>query len=80
MKTPQAHGDDSISVEVIAIGNELLLGIVQDTNTHWLCTQITGLGGAVRRATLIPDEFSAIAETLSRALDAGRDLIALGLA
>ena len=77
MKAPQAHGDDAVTAEVIAVGNELLLGIVQDTNTHWLCTQITGLGGAVRRATLIPDDFSAIAETLSRALDAGRDLIVL---
>lgn len=77
MKAPQAHGDDAVSAEVIAIGNELLLGIVQDTNTHWLCTRITGLGGAVRRATLIPDDVSAIAETLSRALDAGRDLIVL---
>ena len=77
MKAPQAHGENAVTAEVIAIGNELLLGIVQDTNTHWLCTQITRRGGAVRRATLVPDDASAIAETLGRALDAERDLIVL---
>lgn len=77
MKAAQAHGGDAVSADIIAIGNELLLGIVQDTNTHWLCTEITRLGGAVRRATLIADDFTAIEETLSRALDARRDLIVL---
>lgn len=77
MKAPQAHGEDAVTAEIIAIGNELLLGIVQDTNTHWLCTRITGLGGAVRRATLIPDDVSAIEETLNRALNTKRDLIVL---
>ena len=77
MKAPQAHAEDAVSAEIVAIGNELLLGIVQDTNTHWLCAEITRLGGAVRRATLIPDDFAAIEETLSRALTAQRDLIVL---
>lgn len=77
MNAPQAHGDDALTAEVIAIGNELLLGIVQDTNTHWLCTRITRLGGAVRRATLVPDDLSSIEGTLGRALDAKRNLIVL---
>ncbi len=77
MKAAQAYADDAVSAEIVAIGNELLLGIVQDTNTHWLCAEITRLGGAVRRATLIPDDFAAIEETLSRALTADRDLIVL---
>lgn len=77
MKAAQAHGDDAVSAEVIAIGNELLLGIVQDTNTHWLCTEITRLGGAVRRATLVPDDFAAIEASLTQALAAQRDVVVL---
>ena len=63
------------TAEILAIGNELLLGIVQDTNTHWLCRRITGLGGRVRRATLLPDDLRAIGEELRRALERGPDLI-----
>ncbi len=58
----------SSSAEIIAIGNELLLGIVQDTNTHWLCRQITGRGGQVRRGALVADDLDAIGEELQRAL------------
>lgn len=49
-------------VEIITIGNEILLGAVLDTNTNWLCKQIRGLGGKVRRVTIIPDEVEAIAQ------------------
>lgn len=65
----------SAHAEIIAIGNELLLGIVLDTNTHWLCRQITGLGGRVRRAALLPDDLDAIGEELQRALAHEPDLI-----
>lgn len=63
------------SVEIIAIGNELLLGMVLDTNTHWLCRQITGRGGRVRRATLVPDELNSISLAVKAALSEGPDLI-----
>jgi molybdenum cofactor synthesis domain-containing protein len=63
------------TAEILAIGNELLLGIVQDTNTHWLCKRITGLGGRVRRAALLPDDLEAIGDELLRALDRKLDLI-----
>jgi len=65
------------SVEIIAIGNELLLGDVLDTNTHWLCRQISALGGRVQRGALIPDDPQAIAETLQAALQREPDLIVL---
>ena len=63
------------TAEVFAIGNELLLGIVQDTNTHWLCRRITGLGGKVRRAFLLPDEPEVVAEELKRSLQRKPDLV-----
>jgi nicotinamide-nucleotide amidase len=61
--------------EIIAIGNELLLGDVLDTNTNWLCKRITGLGGQVTRAALVRDEHAAIVAEIRCALDRAPDLI-----
>ncbi|MBI1801228.1 MAG: competence/damage-inducible protein A [Chloroflexi bacterium] len=58
----------SITCEIIAIGNELLIGDVQDTNTHWLIQRLTGLGGFVRRCFIVRDEFPAIAAALHASL------------
>jgi nicotinamide-nucleotide amidase len=66
---------NSVSCEIIAIGNELLIGDVQDTNTHWLIQQLTALGGFVRRCWIVRDEFPAIAGPLHAAVDAGTALI-----
>jgi molybdenum cofactor synthesis domain-containing protein len=67
----------SVSAEIIAVGNELLLGIVQDTNTHWLCVQITGLGGHVQRCSIVRDELDAIGDAVKRAVEDQRDLLIL---
>ncbi|MCD6554647.1 MAG: competence/damage-inducible protein A [Anaerolineae bacterium] len=64
-----------VTVEIIAIGNEILIGDVLDTNTHWLCQQITGLGGHVRRATLVRDDVPVIAEVLRQAVARGTDVV-----
>ncbi len=61
--------------EILAIGNELLLGEVADTNAAWLCRFLTGLGGKVQRAVLLPDEVEAIAAELQGALRRGSDLV-----
>lgn len=64
-----------IAVEIIAIGNELLAGDVLDTNSHWLCGQLTGLGAGVRRVTMVGDDPAAITEALRGALARGAMLI-----
>ncbi len=56
------------NVEIIAVGNELLAGDVLDTNSHWLCRQLTGLGASVTRVVVVPDELEAIAAELRQAL------------
>ena len=61
--------------EILAIGNELLIGDVLDTNTQWLCRRVTGLGGRVARATMIPDERGVIAGALRDALGRGADVV-----
>jgi Predicted nucleotide-utilizing enzyme related to molybdopterin-biosynthesis enzyme MoeA len=32
-------------VEIIVTGNEILEGDILDTNSNWICKQITGMGG-----------------------------------
>lgn len=40
----------------IAIGDELLRGYTQDTNTHWLAQRLFALGFPLRRAHMVSDE------------------------
>ncbi len=61
-------GIPTIGIEILGIGNEILLGDVQDTNTHWLCRQVTGRGGRVRRVTIVGDEPAVIAAEIKAAL------------
>ncbi|MBI3964743.1 MAG: competence/damage-inducible protein A [Chloroflexi bacterium] len=56
------------AVEIVAVGNELLMGEVQDTNTPWLCEQITRWGGRVERAVLLRDDRRVIARELRAAI------------
>lgn len=55
-------------VELLAIGNELLVGQVLDTNSHWLVRNLTGLGAQVRRAAMIRDDYDDIGAELLGAL------------
>jgi len=66
---------EQVKVEIIATGNELLLGDVLDTNTNWLCKRITGAGGLVTRAVMVRDEVEAIAAAIRSALDRRPQLI-----
>jgi len=56
------------AVEIVSAGNEVLLGDVLDTNTNWLCTRVTGLGGHVRRTVMLRDEVETIAAELRGAI------------
>ena len=67
--------ETDVFVEILAIGEEILLGDVLDTNSHWLCQQLTGLGARVRRITQIGDDADIIAETLRAALERNTALV-----
>lgn len=43
------------------IGDELLKGHVQDTNSHYLCKELWELGVKVGRVVVVPDDLEAIA-------------------
>jgi nicotinamide-nucleotide amidase len=57
-------------MEIICVGNELLIGKTLNTNAQWIAKQATTLGIAVKRITVIADNISEIAtatqETLNR--------------
>jgi len=57
-------------IEIICVGNELLIGKTLNTNAQWLAKRITSLGLSIRRITTVGDEVeeisSAIQETIQR--------------
>jgi nicotinamide-nucleotide amidase len=53
-----------VNMEIISIGNELLIGKIQNTNMHWLAKQATELGVNVTRATVIPDIVDVVAKII----------------
>jgi nicotinamide-nucleotide amidase len=60
----------SVSVEILATGDELLTGQVVDTNSPWLMDRLWDLGIMVRRKTLVGDDrgdlLAALREATSR--------------
>ena len=55
-------------LEIICVGNELLIGKTLNTNAHWLAKRATSLGMMVKRVTVILDEMEEIAAVLREAL------------
>lgn len=66
---------EPVKVEIFIIGNEILVGEIQDTNTHWLCREINALGGQVARVTVLRDIHEVIASELRAALERGPQVI-----
>jgi molybdenum cofactor synthesis domain-containing protein len=50
----------SKSAGIVIIGNEVLSGKTQDTNSHFLCQELRALGVEVQRISVIPDEIELI--------------------
>ena len=59
---------DQTVFEIISVGNELLIGKVENTNAHWMISYVNRLGGLVRLALTIRDDLDAIASALRQAL------------
>lgn len=58
----------AVEVEIICIGNELLIGKILNTNAHSLGLQLTELGTNVKRVTVIQDIVEEIASTINEAV------------
>lgn len=66
-------------IEIFAIGTELVIGRIQDTNSYWMAQQISAIGGQLRRITQLADDLDDIVHALRDSLDRGtRILITCG--
>ena len=71
-------GSNSDQAEVIVIGDEVISGLIVDTNSKYLGERIHELGIGVSRITKIGDEFSTIEECVEKALDRSNWIILTG--
>ncbi len=53
-----------MEVEILVIGNEILIGKTQDTNSNWLAKRIAKYGHRLKRITAIEDNIKVISTTL----------------
>lgn len=55
-------------MEIISVGNELLIGKTLNTNAHWMAKRATSLGIIVKRITVVGDDVDEIATATCEAL------------
>jgi molybdenum cofactor synthesis domain-containing protein len=59
-----------VAVEIFAIGTELVMGRIYDTNSFWIAEQLAKLGDWPRRITCLPDDdaevISAFTDSIQR--------------
>jgi nicotinamide-nucleotide amidase len=60
----------AVDIEIVCIGNELLIGKVVNTNASWMSKRATSIGVTVKRITVVADDVeemsAAFREVLSR--------------
>ena len=56
-------------MEIISIGNELLIGKTLNTNAHWLAKRSTPFGMTAKRITVVSDDVNEIANAVCEALN-----------
>jgi molybdenum cofactor synthesis domain-containing protein len=63
------------TVELVCVGNELLIGKTLNTNGRWVADRIVKLGGKVSRETTVRDDVDEISSSIQEALRRKPDLI-----
>jgi len=58
----------AVEMEIICIGNELLIGKVLNTNASWMAKRATSMGVMVKRITVAADDVDEIAAVMVEAL------------
>ncbi len=56
------------TIEIITVGNEILIGQTLDTNSNWIARQVNRRGWKLQRVTQIPDALRAISNEVREAL------------
>ena len=67
-----------MKAEIIAVGTELLLGEILDTNSQYLAQQLTGLGIDLYFVSHVGDNLGRLSDTIRRALDRSDLIIMTG--
>jgi nicotinamide-nucleotide amidase len=67
-----------VRAEIIAIGTEILLGEIVDTNSAWIAQRLPELGIDLNYTSVVGDNRSRIDETLKRAWDRSNLIITTG--
>ena len=62
-------------VELLVIGNEILIGKTQDTNSNYMAKRITKYGHKIRRITAVGDELEDISNAMREAINRKPDMI-----
>lgn len=69
-------GDDARRhVEVFAVGTELVMGRIYDTNSFWIAEQLARLGAWPRRITCLPDDDDLVIEAFADSINRGTRVI-----
>jgi len=55
-------------IEIICVGNELLIGKTLNTNAQWLAKRVTTLGLNVRRITIVGDDVNEVSSAIQEAV------------
>ena len=66
------------TAEIVAIGSELLLGQIVDTNSAWMAQRLTALGVNLYFKSVVGDNPTRMKEVLSRALERADIVITSG--
>lgn len=64
-----------MDVELLIIGNEILIGKIKDTNSNWLAKRITKYGHKITRITTISDEVELICQVMRDCLSRQPEII-----
>ena len=67
-----------MNAEIVAIGSELLLGQIVDTNSAWMAQQLAPLGVNLLYKTVVGDNPGRMREVLSRAMERSDAVITSG--
>ncbi|EMP28228.1 FAD synthase [Chelonia mydas] len=62
---PAQNGHDAVTAGIIIIGDEILKGFTQDTNSFFMCQKLRSLGVKVARISVVPDDVDTIATEIS---------------
>nr|MBC8466120.1 damage-inducible protein CinA [bacterium] len=67
-----------LNIELISIGDEILIGQTLDTNSNWIAAWLSGAGFRLRWHSVIGDNKSDIRHQVRRALDRADVVITTG--